>query len=179
MKILITADVFAPTVNGVVTSVLNLYTQLKNNGHDVRILTLSNYKYSYKEDHVYYIKSFGIKIYYNARATINFRDKYVNEILDWAPDIIHSQCEFFTFVFAKKISKELNIPIVHTYHTLYEYYTHYFTRYRRFGMKFVSFATKMLLNNVNTIIAPTQKVKDVLKNYGVKIGLLQFQQALN
>ena len=43
------------------------------------------------------------------RATVSFNDKYLNEILEWGPDIIHSQCEFFTFVFAKRLSKKLNI----------------------------------------------------------------------
>jgi len=168
MKILITTDVFAPAVNGVVTSVLNLCTQLKKIGNDVRILTLSNNKYSYKEKNVYYIKSFGINIYSNTRATVHFHDKYIKEILDWEPDIIHSQCEFFTFIFAKNIAKKLNIPIVHTYHTMYEYYTHYFTRHKKFGKKVVSMASKIVLSNVNTVIAPTQKVNDILKNYGVK-----------
>ncbi len=168
MKILITTDVFAPAVNGVVTSVLNLCTQLKNRGNDVRILTLSNNKYSYKEKNVYYIKSFGINIYYNTRATVHFHDKYIKEILDWEPDIIHSQSEFFTFIFAKNIAKKLNIPIVHTYHTMYEYYTHYFTRHKKFGKKVVSMASKIVLSNVNIVIAPTQKVNDVLTNYGIK-----------
>ena len=168
MKILITTDVFTPTVNGVVTSVINLYTQLNAKGHDVKILTLSNSKHSFKKENVYYIKSFGIKVYDNARATLHFNDELIEEILDWSPDIIHSQCEFFTFVFAKRISKELNIPIVHTYHTLYEHYTHYFTRYRKLGIKLVSTASKILLSNVSTVIAPTEKVNDVLKNYGMK-----------
>lgn len=40
MKILITSDWYAPTVNGVVTSVLNLQRGLEAMGHEVRILTL-------------------------------------------------------------------------------------------------------------------------------------------
>ena len=82
MKILITTDVFTPTVNGVVTSVLNLRTQLIERGHDVKILTLSEDNFSRKEENVYYIKSFGIKIYPNARATTNFHNKYIEEIIN-------------------------------------------------------------------------------------------------
>ena len=38
MKILITADCYTPTINGVVTSILNLETELRRLGHDVKIL---------------------------------------------------------------------------------------------------------------------------------------------
>ena len=55
MKILITTDAFTPVVNGVVTSTLNLYKQLKQHGHDVRILTLAHARHSRKEEDVYYI----------------------------------------------------------------------------------------------------------------------------
>ena len=133
MKVLITTDTFSPTINGVVTSVINLSAELSKMGHDVRILTLSNNNYSRKAENVYYIKSFGINVYPNVRATVSFHDKYLKEILEWVPDIIHSQSEFFTFVFAKKISKRLNVPIVHTYHTMYENYTDYFIKNQVIG----------------------------------------------
>lgn len=42
MKILITTDWYAPIVNGVVTSVLNLKRELEERGHDVRVLTLAS-----------------------------------------------------------------------------------------------------------------------------------------
>ena len=49
MRILITTDTFAPVINGVVTSVKNLKSGLEAEGHDVRILTLSNRICSYDE----------------------------------------------------------------------------------------------------------------------------------
>ena len=42
MKILITTDLFRSTINGVVTSVLNLEEELTRQGHEVRILTVSD-----------------------------------------------------------------------------------------------------------------------------------------
>ena len=142
MKVLITTDTFTPTISGVVTSVINLNKELVRMGHDVRILTLSHGNYSSKQDNVYYIKSFGVNVYPNMRATVSFNDKYLKEILEWGPDIIHSQCEFFSFVFAKRISKKLNIPIVHTYHTMYEHYTEYVLKNKTVGKKLVSAFSK-------------------------------------
>ena len=167
-KILITTDVFTPTINGVVTSVLNLSQQLMDNGHVVKILTLSKDHQSKKLDNVYYIKSFHLPIYPEVRGTFSFWDSYLDEIIEWNPDIIHSQSEFFTLVFAKKIAQRAKIPIIHTYHTMYESYTHYFIKSKRMGKKIVAYLTKKILRNVDTIIAPTKKVFNSLKLYHVE-----------
>ena len=53
MKILITTDWYKPVINGVVTSVINLMEGLMKDGHEVKILTLSNSSHSRKEENVY------------------------------------------------------------------------------------------------------------------------------
>jgi 1,2-diacylglycerol 3-alpha-glucosyltransferase len=68
LKILLTTDTFYPMVNGVVISTQNLYKQLKNLGNDVKILTLSPTGEEKIDGDIYYLKSFGVSIYPNARA---------------------------------------------------------------------------------------------------------------
>lgn len=167
MKILITTDVYHTMVNGVAVSVDNLYRSLKESGNDVRILTLAKTPFSYYEKDVYYIQSNSIKIYPDARATLSFWDDLLEEIIEWGPEIIHSQCEFFTFIFAKKLAKRLNIPIVHTYHTLYEYYTHYFCPSKGIGKKMVAAFSRFICKQADMVIAPTKKTADILKGYEV------------
>ena len=133
MKILITTDLFTTETNGVVTSVKNLYDELKKKGHDVRILTLSESVCSHKEDKVYYIRSMPIGIYPNIRMPLSYNHSLIKELMDWKPDVIHSQCEFFTMQYAKKISEFTGAPIVHTYHTMYEQYVGYVVPSKRFG----------------------------------------------
>ena len=104
MKILITTDWYKPIVNGVVTSVLNLKKELEERGHEVRVLTLSRDHHSYEENGVYYIKSVNLeKVYPNVRAVLPHREAYVKELIQWRPDVVHSQCEFMTFSYAVKI----------------------------------------------------------------------------
>lgn len=167
MRILITTDAYNTMVNGVAVSVDNLYKFLRENGNDVRILTLAQTPFSYYEKDVYYIRSNAIKIYPDARATISFWDDFLEEIVEWGPEIIHSQCEFFTFVFARKIAKRLNIPIIHTYHTLYEHYTHYFCPNRSVGKKIASAFSKFICDQTDLVIAPTTKTANLLESYGV------------
>ena len=167
MKILITTDAYNTMVNGVAVSVNNLYQSLKESGNDVRILTLAQTPFSYYEKDVYYIRSSAIKIYPDARGTMAFGDDLLEEIVEWEPEIIHSQCEFFTFVFARKIAKRLNIPIIHTYHTLYECYTHYFCPNKNMGRKLAGAFSKFICDQVDRVIAPTMKTANLLESYGV------------
>jgi 1,2-diacylglycerol 3-alpha-glucosyltransferase len=168
MKILITSDWYEPAVNGVVTSVVNLRRELLKLGHEVRILTLSRNGLSYQKNDVTYIGSLGAgRIYPGARIRTALGSKYIEELLGWQPDIIHSQCEFSTFFMARRIAKKLGIPIVHTYHTVYEDYTHYFLLNEKWGKALVGAFSRSILNRIQCVIAPTEKVSILLHGYGI------------
>jgi 1,2-diacylglycerol 3-alpha-glucosyltransferase len=179
MKILITTDWYKPVINGVVTSVINLKRELENAGHEVRVLTLSPDGKQKFEDDTYYLKSFRVKIYPQARATHNFHSIFLPNILDWHPDIIHSQCEWFSFIFAKYIAIKLNIPIVHTYHTIYEDYTHYLLHSARVSKRLVLFGSNRIVNSTDYVIAPTNKARDLLLSYGIENPITTIPTGIN
>lgn len=112
MKVLITTDWYRPVINGVVTSVLNLERELRSRGHEVRVLTVSRTHSSWKEDNTwYYLASYPLdKLYPKARATLQFHHTFIQELIDWKPDVIHSQCELNSFIFAKKIANKTKAP---------------------------------------------------------------------
>ena len=169
MKILITADCYTPTINGVVTSILNLETELRRLGHDVKILCPSENFHSSESENVYRIGSVGVgRIYSGARAALRISQSHLQKLIDWKPDIIHSQSEFSSFIMAKRIATEVNCPIVHTYHTVYENYTHYFSPSITLGRKAVIVMTKRILRHTKAVIAPSQKIERLLKDYGIE-----------
>lgn len=169
MKVLITTDLYTTRTNGVVTSVRNLMEELEKKGHEVRVLTVSEKLRSRKEGNIYYIKSVPLGVVYpDVRMPISYRHRYLRELIDWHPDVIHSQCEYFSYQFAGYISKKTAAPIVHTYHTLYEQYVTYVFPSQRIGAYFVGFLSKLRLRKAEAIVAPTQKVETVLKNYGIR-----------
>ena len=169
MKILITSDWYSPAVNGVVTSVKNLRRGLEERGHEVRILTLSQTTRSWEQDGVTYIGSVAAGLVYpGARLRTALGGKYIRELVDWRPDVVHSQCEFSTFFLARRIAEELNIPLVHTYHTVYEDYTHYFSPSVRFGKKAVAVFSRWAAAQTDCVIVPTGKVRLLLHDYGVE-----------
>ena len=176
MKILITSDWYYPTINGVVRSVLNLRNMLMEMGHEVRVLTLEQHKGQADEteqaEHqgVYFFRSFSAhRIYPQARILQKYDRNLIREIADWHPDVIHTQCEFSSFLLAKRVAARLDsaVPILHTYHTVYEDYTHYFFPNARVGRCLVRHLTKAVLKKVDGVIAPTEKVTALLQDYGV------------
>ena len=168
MKILITTDLYAVSTNGVVTSIRNLMDELTKKGHQVRVLTVSEKLRSHKEDNIYYIKSLPLGIVYpDVRMPVSYRHRYLRELVDWKPDIIHSQCEYFSYQFAGYISRKTGAPIVHTYHTLYEQYVTYIFPSQRIGAFFVGILSRLRLRKAEAIVAPTAKVETVLKKYGL------------
>ena len=167
MKILITTDLFTTDTNGVVTSVKNLHDELSKKGHQVYILTISDSIHSHRDNYTYYIRSMPFAIYPDVRMPVSYHHRLIKELIDWNPDIIHSQCEFFSFQFAQYISKNTGAPIVHTYHTMYEQYVKYLIPSQRVGNKVVKVVSKNRLRGVKKVIAPTHKVETALYNYGI------------
>ncbi|MDO4750278.1 MAG: glycosyltransferase family 4 protein [Eubacteriales bacterium] len=172
MKILITTDLYTVTSNGVVTSVKNLFDELKARGHDVRILTLSENSRSHRDQSVYFIQSKPFYVYPNIRKPLSYVNlPLVTELIEWKPDIIHSQCEFFTMQFAIRISRKTGAPIVHTYHTMYEEYSGYLIPWKRLGKWVARTFTMKRLDHASLVIVPTPKIAELLREYELNIPL--------
>jgi 1,2-diacylglycerol 3-alpha-glucosyltransferase len=154
-------------VNGVVISTNNLYRDLKNQGHDVKIMALSSDGEERIEGDIYFLKSLKAGIYPDARFTVPFTGDLIKQLLEWKPDIIHSQTEFSTLFAAKYIARKINAPQIHTYHTLYEDYLMYIMNGKLINKKTNARITKYLLNSMDGVIVPTKKVKKVIEGYGV------------
>ena len=168
MKILITTDMYTPTINGVVISFLNLKKGLEEKGHEVKILTLAQGCRSFSKNGVYLIGSINTSVIYpGTRIKIHCPRSFMDELISWHPDVVHSQCEFSTFGLASKIAKACHAPLIHTYHTVYEDYTHYFCPIKPLGRFIAASLTRFFMKRVNAIIAPSVKVAKMLRRYKV------------
>lgn len=169
LKVLLTTDWWEPVVNGVVASVTTLRRQLEALGCEVRVLTLAPGLRSRRREDVYELGSISAALVYDqARIGMLSHRRVLREILDWGPDVVHSHCEFSTHVWARRIARDLDVPLVHTYHTIYEDYTHYYSPSRTMGRKAVATFSRRLLHSTDAVIAPTAKVARLLEGYRVE-----------
>ena len=168
MRIGIFTDTYTPYINGVTTSVLMLKKGLEKKGHTVYIVTVNaeNLKYQ-TEENGKVIRIPGIPIgIYDYRLTGIYPIKAIKMIKKWNLDIIHSQTEFGIGTFARIISKQFNIPLVHTYHTMYEDYVHYITHgyFNRSSKKIVEYLTLFYCDKTITeLVVPTKKAYELFK----------------
>lgn len=172
MRIGLFTDTYPPFINGVSTSVLMLKQGLEKLGHEVYVVTVNDESFSYKEeDGVLKIPSFPIGLM-NFRQSGIYPLKALKIIKKWKLDIIHSHTEFSIGTFARLISKQLNIPLVHTYHTMYEEYIYYITKgyFDSASKKLVEYLTLFLCDKtIDELIVPTEKAKELFKDkYKVK-----------
>ena len=168
MKILIASDHNLSAINGVVTSIINLKCGLEKQGHEVRILTLSEDRHERNIRNNYYLGAIHVGIIYpGAKFAIPKKHRIIREIIEWKPDIIHSQTEFSVYSSVHYIAKMTGAPIVHTYHTVYENYLHYFPPAKLVGARVIYKYIKYIYNQSAAFIVPTNKMVISLNHYGI------------
>lgn len=172
MRIGLFTDAYLPDINGVVSSVVTLKQALEEKGHVVYVV--SNHKGSniVMEDHVLRLGGLELKKFYGYKMSspIQIRaEKYIREM---NLDVIHVQTEAGVGIFARQMARQLHIPLVYTYHTMYEDYTHYVNpldieTIEKMGRKAVQSLSRLLGNGAQAVIAPSEKTKQALIQYGV------------
>lgn len=172
MRIGLFTDTYPPYINGVSTSVLMLKQGLEKLGHEVYVVTVNSENFHYKkEDNVLMIPGVPIGIM-DFRMTSLYPLKAQKIIKGWNLDVIHTHTEFGVGTFARLIAKQYNIPLVHTYHTMYEEYIYYITKgyFDGASKKLVEYLTLFLCDKtVEELIVPTKKTYDLFKEkYKVK-----------
>lgn len=169
MRIGLFTDTYPPYINGVSTSVCMLKHALEKKGHQVFVVTVNNdsLKYNFEENNTV-IRIPGIPIgIYDYRLTGVYPLRAINIIKKWNLDVIHSHTEFGVGTFARIIAKQFSIPLVHTYHTMYEDYVHYITHgyFDKSSKKIVEYLTLFYCDKTaNELIVPTKKTYDLFKN---------------
>ena len=169
MNIGLFTDTYFPQINGVGTSTYTLAKQLRNLGHNVYIFTPKdpNATYGPYEEGVIrmpsmpfiFINSFRVGLFYSPAALV--------KIAHLDLDIIHTQTEFSLGTFGKIFSKTFGIPMVHTYHTMYQDYVHYIVNGALITTSMAHSFSRIFCNFAADVIAPTAKVKSSLLQYGV------------
>jgi len=172
MNILLISDVYFPRVNGVSTSVRTFTEQLQKLGHYVHLIA-PDYGVE-TEDEAWITRVPARKIFFDPEDKL----KKYGEVLRLLPvlqdkkfDLVHIHTPFVAHYAGLKLAKSLEIPAVETYHTFFEDYLHH---YLPWIPKFVArglarHISKKQCNQVDAIVAPSQPMLDVLRNYGVDV----------
>lgn len=172
MRVGIFTESYPPLVNGVSTSILMLEHALTKLGHEVFIITVSDNKKDYvleNNGHILRLPSVNLANCYDYKMTSVYPIKAVNMIKKMNLDVIHSNVEFTVGIFARVVSEQLSIPLVHTYHTNWEDYTHYITKNKKILDDICKKLLKYLVvffedKTVIELIVPSNKIYNLFKD---------------
>lgn len=174
MNVGIFTDTYLPDINGVVSSVELLRKKLEENGHNAYVIC--TYKGVYKvkkEGKIIRLPGTEVKKLYGYALTQPLHLLYIEELKELNLDIIHAETEFGVGIFANIVASTLNLPLVRTYHTTYEDYTHYvnFLKSKTLDKglkKLVGSWSNLYCNNCVKLITPSKKTMELLVSYGTK-----------
>ncbi|AQW21688.1 1,2-diacylglycerol 3-glucosyltransferase [Lentilactobacillus curieae] len=173
MNIGIFTDTYFPQVSGVATSIKTLKNELKRQGHQVYIFTTTDphvEKKTFEQD-IFRFSSIPFVSFTDRRIAVRGLFQAYEIAKELNLDIVHTQTEFSMGMIGKFVAKNLNIPCVHTYHTMYEDYLHYVANGKLLKPVHVKEGTLAFCHNLNGVITPSDRVLDTLTDYGVKASM--------
>jgi 1,2-diacylglycerol 3-alpha-glucosyltransferase len=170
MNILLISDVYFPRVNGVSTSVRTLTEQLQLFGHHVHLIA-PDYGVE-TADEVWISRVPARSIYFDPEDKLMKYSavlKLLPALREMKFDLIHIHTPFIAHYAGLKLSKLLEIPLVETYHTFFEDYLHHYLPWipKSIACSLARKISKKQCNQVDAIVAPSQPMLEVLRNYGV------------
>lgn len=171
MRILMVSDVYFPRVNGVSTSIETFRRGLHAAGHQTVLIAPdypaavtaeadviripSRYLPRDPEDRV--MKSMAIRT-----LTASLRERQF--------DVIHIQTPFVAHYAGIRLARELQLPVIETYHTYFEEYLHHYVPLLPRGlMRFLARRfTRSQCSQLDALVVPSDAMKQALHAYGVE-----------
>jgi glycosyltransferase involved in cell wall biosynthesis len=165
------SDVYFPRINGVSTSIKTFRQELRQLGHDSTLIAPAYDHETTDEHNIIRITSRYLPIDPEDRM-MRYRDiiKLADTFKKQAYDLIHIQTPFVAHYAGVKLASLLRLPVVETYHTLFEEYLFHYVPYSpRALMRFAARRfTSAQCNQVDAMIVPSSPMLDVLRAYGVR-----------
>jgi len=170
MTILMISDVYFPRVNGVSTSIASFRAALERQGHSVTLACPDYPVGQMDEPGVLRIPSRGVPSDPEDRM-MRYRDllALAPQLAEQAFDLIHVHTPFVAHYAGIKLGRRLGVPVVATYHTLFEEYLHHYVRW--LPSRWLRFAARRFsvrqCHQLRALIAPSQAMQSALTRYGV------------
>jgi glycosyltransferase involved in cell wall biosynthesis len=167
MRIMMFTNTYLPHVGGVARSVSTYEEEFCRRGHEVRIVAP---QFAGAEDRSGRVLRTPAIQHFNGSdfsVRIPTPGLLADFVDDFRPDILHSHHPFLLGDSAMRLAWSRRLPLVFTYHTMYEQYTHYVPLNSDALKRFVIQMTTEYCNLCTHVVAPSESVAKVLRERGV------------
>lgn len=167
MKIGFFTDTYFPQVSGVATSIKTLKEELEKKGHQVYIFTTTDPNACENEQDIIRMPSVPFVSFKDRRVVV--RGMWYAYLIakELELELIHTHTEFGAGLLGKLVGKKMQIPVIHTYHTMYEDYLHYIAKGKVLRPSHVKYFSRLFANHTTGVVCPSERVIDKLRSYGV------------
>ncbi|KUK82720.1 MAG: Glycosyl transferase group 1 [Pelotomaculum thermopropionicum] len=167
MKIGVFTDSYLPYISGVVRSIQTFTEELTSLGHEVFIFA-PNYKNCKKENGVFRFNSIPSPTNRNFTLAFPYSPKFKPTIQRLNLDLIHVHSPFLLGRLGARYARKLDIPLVFTFHTLYDQYVHYVPFASSFTKELAQKISRDFCNQCDLVIVPTHVIGEYLLKIGVR-----------
>ena len=172
MRVLMVSDVFFPRVNGVSTSIQTFRRSLSSLGVEVRLVVP---RYADEADEPGIVRVPGRPVPGDPEDRLVGWRAMHRAVLAAARDceLIHVQTPFVAHYAGLKAARTLGIPLLATYHTLFEEYLQHYAAFLPAGwLKRQARAfSRRQCNALDAVIVPSLALRERLVSYGVSVPL--------
>jgi 1,2-diacylglycerol 3-alpha-glucosyltransferase len=169
MKIGVFTDSYRPYTSGVVRSIDLFTKEFTQRGHEVYIFgpdyPLSNPP---KEDKVFRFAALPAPTMPDFSIPLPISAQFSPTIKKIGLDVIHVHTPFILGSLGARAARRHRLPLVFTFHTLYDQYVHYVPFVEEASRHIVQLICRDFCNRCNMVVAPSQLVVNYLRRIGVE-----------
>jgi len=168
MKIGIFTNNYFPNPYGVTQSIESFRKRFEKLGHEVFIFAPKWKDYKDENRRVFRYSSINTNIKFKFPLAIPYSKNLDKIIANLDLDIIHAQHPNLLGSAAMKWAREKKIPLVFTWHTLYDKYAHFAAVIpEKLATWWVIRNARNYANKASCVVVPTQSMKEIIKKWGV------------
>ena len=168
LRIAVFSDSLMPLVNGVSTSIRLLTDELRERGHSLSLFAPEYPGHRDADPNTYRFPSFETRFNRGYPAARWPFAPMLREFRRGEFDLVHIHTPFFVGLCGYRWAESHGLPMVATYHTLYDRYAHYIPilprRYTRFRL---AKHTNFFYNRMDHVITPTDASMRWLRRHAV------------
>jgi 1,2-diacylglycerol 3-alpha-glucosyltransferase len=167
MRIGIFTNCYYPMVNGVVGAATLLRKGFLEAGHEVYVFTPGFDDYQDSEGGIFRYPAVNLTPRVKYPVAIPFSPKVKRELKGIQLDIIHCHHPFVLGPVGLRLAHHRQIPIVYTFHTQYDQYTHYVPLPSSLVSWFSTRQVRRFSQAVDQVTTPAESARQILLQYGV------------
>lgn len=168
LRVAVFSDSALPILNGVSISIDALVREMRNQGHSVHVFTASHFRYKDPDPNTSRFLALTTPWARNYPLAVPPFYPMLHRFRKQPFDVIHTHTPFTIGFVGLRWAQSHGIPVVSTYHTLYDKYAHYIPLFpKRYVRYKIAKHTNFYYNQVDHVITPSEASMKWLRRHSV------------